>query len=110
MAAVDLQGAAAGVMGLMIEITNVTWDGNATARPRPGGRSASNVANGTSRTSGDVRLESAKWGKADIDHACCDVVSNGCCDVSALRGPAFRLSPAPLPPPKPAIACTSCAA
>jgi hypothetical protein len=24
-------------------------------------------ANGTSRTSGDVRLESAKWAKADID-------------------------------------------
>jgi hypothetical protein len=25
------------------------------------------VANGTSRTSGDVRLESANWAKADID-------------------------------------------
>src|SRR5262249_57278802 len=42
-------------------------------------------------------------------HACCGVVSNGCCDVSALRGAAGKLSPAPLPPPKPAIACTSCA-
>src|SRR5262245_25799934 len=29
-----------GTSRLMIEITNVTWDGNATARPRPGGRSA----------------------------------------------------------------------
>src|SRR5262249_26281667 len=40
-------------------------------------------------------------------HACCGVVSNGCCDVSAPRGAVFKLSPAPLPPPKPAIACTS---
>jgi len=40
-------------------------------------------------------------------HTCCGVVSNGCCDVSALRGAVFKLSPAPLPPPKPAIACTS---
>jgi hypothetical protein len=40
-------------------------------------------------------------------HACCGVVSNGCCDVSALRGAVFKLSAAPLPPPKPAIACTS---
>jgi len=38
---------------------------------------------------------------------CCGVVSNCCCDGSAPRGPAFKLSPAPLPPPKPAIACTS---
>src|SRR5690349_1301494 len=27
------------------------------------------IHNGTSRTSGDVRLESTKWAKADIDHA-----------------------------------------
>src|SRR5262245_42730794 len=40
-------------------------------------------------------------------HACCGVVSNGCCDVSALRGVAFMVSAPPLPPPKPAIACTS---
>jgi hypothetical protein len=40
-------------------------------------------------------------------HACCGVVSNGCCDVSALTGAVFKLSPAPLSPPKPAIACTS---
>src|SRR6516225_2338717 len=40
-------------------------------------------------------------------HAC-GVVSNGCCDVSAPRGAVFKLSPAPLPPPKPAIACRSC--
>ena len=57
---------------------------------------------GTSRTSGDVRLESAKWAKADIDQACCGIVSNDSCDVS---GAVFKLSPAPLPPPKPAIAC-----
>src|SRR5262245_3283686 len=37
-------------------------------------------------------------------HACCGVVSNGCCDVSALKGAVFKLSPVPLPPPKPAIA------
>jgi hypothetical protein len=40
-------------------------------------------------------------------HACRGVVSNGCCDVSALRGAAFKFWAAPLPPPKPAIACTS---
>jgi hypothetical protein len=43
---------------------------------------------------------------ADFDQACCGGVSNGCCDVSALRGAVFKLSPAPLPS-KPAIACTS---
>src|SRR5262249_36703612 len=37
----------------------------------------------------------------------CSVVSNVCCDVSALTGAALRLSPARLPPPTPAIACTS---
>jgi hypothetical protein len=37
--------------------------------------------------------------------ACCGVVSNGC--VSALTKPLFNPSAAPLPPPKPAIACTS---
>jgi hypothetical protein len=41
--------------------------------------------------------------------ACCGVVSNGCCDVSAPRATVFKLS-APPPPPKPAIACTSWAA
>jgi hypothetical protein len=40
-------------------------------------------------------------------HACCGVVSNGCCDVSATRAAVFRLSAAPLLPPNPAIACTS---
>jgi hypothetical protein len=39
--------------------------------------------------------------------ACCGVVSNGCWDASALTRPAFDPSAAPLPPPKPAIACTS---
>jgi len=39
-------------------------------------------------------------------YACCGVVSNGCCDVSALRGAGFKLALALLPP-KPAIACTS---
>jgi hypothetical protein len=42
-----------------------------------------------------------------VPHACCGVVSNVCCDVSALRGAVFKLSPAPLLPPNPAIACTS---
>src|SRR6516165_9418497 len=49
--------------------------------------------------------------RADIratSHACCGVVSNDGCDVSAPRGAVFKLSPAPPPPPKPAIACTSC--
>src|ERR671936_1629964 len=62
---------------------------------------------GTSRTLQDVRLESAKRGKADIDQACCGVVRNVCCDLSALTKPALKPSAAPLPPPKPAIACTS---
>ena len=39
-------------------------------------------------------------------HAC-GVVSNCCCDVSAPRGTVFNPSAAPLPPPKPAMACTS---
>jgi len=37
----------------------------------------------------------------------CGVIRNVCCDVSALRGAVFKLSPVSLPPPKPAIACTS---
>src|SRR6516164_4848372 len=40
-------------------------------------------------------------------HACCGVVSNGCCDGWAPRGTVLNPSSAPLPPPKPAIACTS---
>jgi hypothetical protein len=40
-------------------------------------------------------------------HACCGVVRNCCCDVSVLRAVVFKPSAAPLPPPKPAIACTS---
>jgi hypothetical protein len=44
--------------------------------------------------------------RTDIDQAC-GVVSNVCCDVSALTGAMFKASPAPLPPAKPAIACTS---
>ena len=44
-------------------------------------------------------------GKFEGSHPCCGVVSNGCCDVSALRGAlAGYRAPAP---PKPAIACTS---
>jgi hypothetical protein len=35
------------------------------------------------------------------------VVRNVCCDVSAPKAIAFKPSGAPLPPPKPAIACTS---
>src|SRR5262245_33856331 len=42
-------------------------------------------------------------------HACCGVVKKVCCDGSALR-PAFNASAAAPAPPKPAIACTSCAA
>ena len=38
-------------------------------------------------------------------HACCGVVSNGCCDVSSPRKTLFESSAAS--PPKPAIACTS---
>src|SRR5437588_2799059 len=37
----------------------------------------------------------------------CGVVRNDCCDVSAPTGAPFKKSAAPLPPPKPAIACTS---
>ena len=40
----------------------------------------------------------------------CGVVSNVCCDASAASAAVFKPSAAPLPPPKPAIACTSCAA
>jgi len=39
--------------------------------------------------------------------ACCGVVRNDCCDVSAPRGAVFKLSPKPSPSPKLAIACTS---
>jgi hypothetical protein len=61
------------------------------------------------RTLEDVRLESAKWAKADFDQACCGAVSNVCCDVSAPRGTVFKPSAAPLVPPKPAIALTGSA-
>src|SRR5262245_15939179 len=40
-----------GTSRLMIDITNVTWDGNATARPPAGRPQCTNVANGTSETS-----------------------------------------------------------
>jgi hypothetical protein len=40
------------------------------------------AVSGTSPTSEDVRLESAKSAEADFDQACCGVVSNVCCDVS----------------------------
>jgi hypothetical protein len=49
----------------------------------------------------------ARWWIADIDQACFGFVSNDCCDVSVLRGAAFKLSAGPLPPSKPAVACTS---
>jgi hypothetical protein len=39
-------------------------------------------------------------------HACCGVVRNDCCDVSAPRGAVFNRALA-LSAPKPAIACTS---
>src|SRR5947209_15135757 len=41
-------------------------------------------------------------------HTCCGVVSSVCWDVSAPREIAFKLSLAPLSPPEPAIACSSC--
>jgi hypothetical protein len=41
--------------------------------PLPDGRRKSPI--GTSRTSGDVRLKSAKWAKADVDQVA--VVSHG---------------------------------
>lgn len=40
-------------------------------------------------------------------YACCGVVRNDCWDVSAPRPVVFKLSAALLPPPKPAIPCTS---
>jgi hypothetical protein len=43
---------------------------------------------GASRTSEDVRLESAKWAKADFDQACCGTVSNVCC--VGMYGSYFR--------------------
>src|SRR5262249_29467286 len=43
-------------------------------------------------------------------HACCGAVSNVCCDASVPSAAIFMLSPAPLPAPKLAIACTSCPA
>src|SRR5262245_8591775 len=51
-----------------------------------------------------ARLRSASFSGGH--HACCGVASNCCCDVSAPRGAVFKLSAAPLPPPKPAIAWT----
>src|SRR5262249_59301162 len=42
-----------------------------------------------------------------LPHACCGGVRNVCCERSAPSGTVFKLSAAPLPPPKPAIACTS---
>jgi hypothetical protein len=40
-------------------------------------------------------------------HACCGIVRNCCCDVSALTTAVLRLPTAPLASPKPAIACKS---
>src|SRR6516225_4267215 len=60
-----------------------------------------NQARRGSRKRPDCRLQKRP------PHAC-RVISNGCCDVSAPRGAVFKLSPAPLPSPKLAIACRSC--
>src|SRR5262249_20911800 len=38
---------------------------------------------------------------------CCGVVRSCCCEGSAPKAAVFKLSAAPLPPPNPAIACTS---
>src|SRR5262249_60508191 len=40
-------------------------------------------------------------------HAGCGVVSNDCSDASAANAAISESSAAPLPPPKPAIACAS---
>src|SRR5262249_58342005 len=45
-----------GTSRLMIEITNVTWDGNAPARPPAGRPQCTNVANGTKRRLRNVRF------------------------------------------------------
>src|SRR6266849_11003310 len=56
-------------------------------------------ANDPTRTSASSQFRSAAEGFASgsrtaplhvAPHACCDVVSNGCCDVSALTKPAFN--------------------
>jgi heat shock protein HtpX len=52
-----------------------------------------------------------KWpaveNEARLPQPCCGIVRNDCWEVSAPGGPAFAPPAAPLPSPKPAIACTS---
>src|SRR5215813_14377506 len=52
-----------GTSRLMIEITNVTWDGNATARPPAGRPQCTNVANGTKQRLANVRFCAAYGAK-----------------------------------------------
>ena len=67
-----------------------------------------NIFVGFSKCKGtSAMLRHLKYTKAVRPQACCGVVSNGCCNVSAPSGTVFEMSAAPLPPPKPAIACTS---
>src|SRR5262249_16630393 len=54
-----------GTSRLMIEITNVTWDGNATARPPAGRPQCTNVANGTKQRSAHVRSGVAYGAQAE---------------------------------------------
>src|SRR5260221_254483 len=49
------------------------------------------------------RARGRSWLKPKRPHACCGAVRNVCCDVSTPAPAALRLSPEPLPPPKPAI-------
>jgi hypothetical protein len=53
------------------------------------------------------RRELLKVDRQIMPHTCCGVVNKACCAVSVLTKPAFSPPPAPLPPPKRAIACTS---
>jgi hypothetical protein len=52
------------------------------------------AAIGTSRTSQDVRLESAKWGKADLDQVA--VTNRNFMKHALTPGSAYQLRPAPV--------------
>src|SRR5262249_45446171 len=62
------------------------------------------------KADGIIRFARARGPASGALHACCGVVSNGCCDVSAAESAAVLKPSAAPPPPKPAIACTSWAA
>jgi len=71
-----------------------------------GGQGIVQGREGIDRHGRGLLVSLAKGKSSGCRHACCGVVSNVCCDVSAPRVTGFEVSPA-LPPPKPAIACTS---